>query len=386
MKDDTKLTHAGSSPFDHQGAVNVPVYHASTVFARDLDTFEGRVPLRMRYGRQGTPTTFALEDALTALEGGAGTILTPSGLAAVSTALMAFVKAGDHILVSDSVYSPTRKFCDRVLSRYGVETEYFDPLLGRRIGNLVRPNTTVVFTESPGSQTFEVQDLAAISDVAHGTGARVILDNTWSAGYFLKAFPHGVDMVVQACTKYVSGHSDVMLGAIVCNQDCVGPVRKFAYLSGNCVAPDDVYLALRGLRTLAVRLQRHQDSGLRIARWLQERPEVLRVMHPALPRDPGHGLWRRDFSGASGLFGFVLRPARREALAAMLNGMRYFGMGYSWGGYESLLIPTYPRKYRTATTWEPGGQTLRIHVGLEDPEDLTADLAAGLERLRRAVP
>jgi cystathionine beta-lyase len=381
MKDDTKLTHAGSSPREHQGVLNPPVYHASTVLAPDLDTFEGKVPVRMRYGRQGTPTTFALEDALTALEGGEGTVLTPSGLAAVGTALMACARAGDHVLISDNVYSPTRQFCDWVLSRYGIEAEYYDPLIGAGIAARIRPNTTVVFTESPGSQTFEVQDLPAIAQAAHTRGVRIIMDNTWGAGYFFKALGHGADLAVHACTKYVSGHSDIMLGAIVCDQGCFSSVRDFARLCGNATAPDDAYLALRGMRTMAVRLQRHQDSGLRIGRWLQDRPEVLRVMHPALSADPGHGLWQRDFTGACGLFGFVLKPVSRQALAAMLDGMRYFGMGYSWGGYESLLIPTFPERYRTATHWEPGGQTMRIHVGLEDPQDLIADLEAGFERL-----
>jgi cystathionine beta-lyase len=351
------------------------------VLAPDLDTFEGIKPVRMRYGRQGTPTTFALEDALTALEEGEGTVLTASGLAAVSTALMACVKAGDHVLVADTVYSPTRQFCDRVLSRYGVETEYYDPLIGAGIATRLRPNTAAVFAESPGSQTFEVQDLPAITAVARARGVRVIFDNTWGAGYFFKALRHGADVAVHAGTKYVSGHSDVMLGALVCNKDCLKTVRTFARLCGNATAPDDAYLALRGLRTMAVRLRRHQDSGLRIARWLQRRPEVIRVMHPGLAHDPGHELWHRDFTGACGLFGFVLRPVRRNALAAMLDNMRYFGMGYSWGGYESLLIPTHPERYRSATQWEPDGQTMRLHVGLEDPEDLIADLEAGFERL-----
>jgi cystathionine beta-lyase len=386
MKDDTRLTHAGLAPFDNEGIINPPVYHASTVLAESLDTFEGRTPARVRYGRSGTPTTFALEEALTVLEDGAGTVLTPSGLSAVSLALLACVEAGDHALIADSVYSPTRNFCEGVLTRFGVEVEYYDPLIGGAIAGLLRPNTKVVFTESPGSQTFEVQDVPAIAAAAQAAGVRVILDNTWGAGYFFKALRHGADLAVHAATKYVSGHSDVMLGAVVCNQATLPRVRTCARLLGNSVGPDDVYLALRGLRTLSVRLRRHQDNALAIARWLRARPEVLRVMYPALPEDPGHGLWRRDFTGACGLFGFVLAPVGRPALAAMLEGMALFGMGYSWGGYESLLIPTRPEKYRSATQWQPGGQTMRIHVGLEDLEDLLADLEAGFERLHGVSP
>jgi len=381
MQDDTTLTHAGLAPFDNHGIVNPPVYHASTVLFPDLDTLEGKVPVKVSYGRQGTPTTFALEEALTALEGGFGTVLAPSGLAAVSMTLLACASAGDHILVTDSVYGPTRKFCDRVLSRYGVTTEYYDPLIGGHITGLLRSNTALVFLESPGSQTFEIQDVPALAKAAHSGGARVIMDNTWGAGYFFKALQHGVDIAIHAGTKYIAGHADVMLGAIVGNKAGIEQVRRFATLNGNSVGPDDVYLALRGLRTLGVRLQRHQDSALKIARWLQTRPEVQRVIYPAIEDDPGHQLWRRDFTGAAGLFAFVLNSRDRQALAAMLEGMRYFGMGYSWGGFESLLIPTYPERSRTVTPWRSDGQILRIHVGLEAPDDLLADLSDGFNRL-----
>ncbi len=384
MKDDTLVTHAGLAPKDNYGIVNPPVYHASTVLFPTLDSLEGQPPSTVVYGRHGTPTTFALEQALTALEDGTGTVLAPSGLAAISLALMAWVKTGDHILVSDSVYSPTRKFCDQVLSRYGVETEYYDPLIGADIAHRLRPNTALVFLESPGSQTFEIQDLPAIARVAHDHGATVIMDNTWGAGYFFKALDHGADIAVHAGTKYFSGHSDVMIGAIVCNENSFRQTKTFANLQGNSVGPDDVYLTLRGLRTLGVRLRRHRENGLKIARWLRTRPEVERVIHPALPEHPGHALWQRDFTGACGLFGFTLKTQNREALEAMLNHLRYFGMGYSWGGFESLLIPTHPEKTRTATQWRPAGHTLRIHVGLEDPEDLIADLEAGFRRLNDA--
>jgi cystathionine beta-lyase len=384
MKDDTLLTHAGLAPGDNHGIVNPPVYHASTVLFPSLDAFEGLTPVKITYGRQGTPTAFALEEALTALEGGAGTVLTPSGLNAASTALLACTEAGQHVLVSDSVYGPTRNFCDRVLSRYGIVTEYYDPLIGGAITGLLHSNTAVVFLESPGSQTFEVQDVASIANAAHAAGTMVVVDNTWGAGYYFKALRHGADIAVHAGTKYAAGHSDVMMGAIICNERSLDQVSRFAAVVGNSVGPDDAYLTLRGLRTMGVRLQRHQVSALSIARWLAQRPEIMRVIYPALPDDPGHELWRRDFTGACGLFGFVLRPCSRGALGAMLDGMRYFGMGYSWGGYESLLIPTYPERNRTVTPWVPDGQTMRIHVGLEDSEDLIADLAAGLERLNAA--
>lgn len=385
MKDDTRLTHAGLDPFAHQGAVNPPVYHASTILFPDLDTLEGRKPVKMAYGLRGTPTTFALEDAFTALERGFGTVLTPSGLGAVALALFACARSGDHVLVTDSVYGPTREFCDQVLSRYGVTTEYYDPLIGADIAPLLRPETAVVFLESPGSQTFEVQDVPAIAAAARAAGARVLMDNTWAAGYYFKPLEHGVDIAIHAGTKYPAGHADLMLGALVCAESVYGQVRAFSRWLGNGVGPDDVYLALRGLRTLAVRLERHQRSALAIARWLEERPEVLRVIHPALPGDPGHGLWKRDFGGACGLFGFVLRPVSREALAAMLEGMTLFGMGWSWGGFESLLIPVQPEHIRTVTPWAPGGPTLRMHVGLEDVDDLLADLEAGFERLNGAA-
>jgi len=385
MNDDTLLTHTGLAPFDNDGIVNPPVYHASTVLFPDLDSFEGKTPAKVFYGRHGTPTTFALEQALTALEGGFGTVLAPSGLAAISTVLLACVKQGDHILISDSVYGPTRRFCDLILSRYGIVTEYYDPLIGADIARLLRPNTALVFLESPGSLTFEVQDVPAIAQAATARGVTVIMDNTWGAGYFFKALAHGVDIAVHAGTKYPSGHSDVMIGALVCNQASFERVRHFALLQGGCVGPDDMYLTLRGLRTLGVRLRQHQQSALTIARWLQTRPEVARVLHPGLPDDPGHVLWQRDFSGACGLFGLILHTDSRPALAALLNHMRYFGMGYSWGGFESLLIPTYPHKLRSATRWTAPGYTLRMHVGLEDPADLIADLEAGFARLNAVL-
>lgn len=385
MKDDTLLTHAGRDPHANHGIVNPPVYHASTVLFPTLDAYLEMGKARVRYGRRGTPTTFALEDAVAELEGGAGAIATPSGLAAITTVLLACLKAGDHLLMTDSAYQPTRHFCDTTLKRFGVETEYYDPLIGAGIAGLIRPETAVVYVESPGSQTFEVQDLPAIAEAAHAAGAMVIADNTWGAGYYYRPLALGADISLQAGTKYIVGHSDVNIGVTVWRDEAVlGRVRTDVQSLGVCAGPDDVYLALRGLRTMGVRLQRHQENGLRVARWLAARPEVRRVMHPALEDDPGHALWRRDFTGACSLFGFVLASDDRGALAALLDGMKYHGMGASWGGFESLLIPTWPSKARSATTWQEPGQTMRIHVGLEDPDDLIADLEAGLERLRKA--
>ncbi|MBI08064.1 MAG: cystathionine beta-lyase [Rhodospirillaceae bacterium] len=384
MKDNTIVTHAGNRPFENHGIVNPPVYHASTVLSETLEQRIDRSEARVRYGRAGTPTTFALEDAMSALEQAHGTILASSGLAAITMALSAFVQTGDHILVTDSTYTPTRNFCNQTLSRLGVETEYFDPLTGSGITELIRENTRLVWTECPGSQTFDVQDLPAIVEAAHARDVIVLTDNTWSGGYFRKPLTEGVDVSVQAATKYIVGHSDVMMGTIACNEATFEKVRQSSSLFGMCCGPDDVYLALRGLRTISVRMDRHHESGIRVAEWLQSRPEVSQVMHPALPQDPGHELWKRDFTGASGLFGFVLKEGDRTKLSAMMDHMELLGMGSSWGGYESLLIPSWPEQSRTVTNWEVSGQCMRIHVGLEDPDDLIADLEAGFERMKKA--
>ncbi|MDA0656688.1 MAG: cystathionine beta-lyase, partial [Proteobacteria bacterium] len=375
MKDDTKLIHMGRDSFAHSGAVNTPVYRASTILFPTMEQYLTRSndpTVKVRYGLRGTPTTFALEDALTALEGGAGTVLNPSGLQAISMALMSFVEAGDHVLVTDSTYSPCRSFCDKVLSNLGVTTEYYDPLIGAGIKDLLRENTKIVWTESPGSQTFEVQDIPAIATAAHEVGAIVMIDNTWSAGYYFKPLEHGVDVSVHASTKYMGGHSDVMMGAIICNEKTFARVKSISGSFGNFAAPDDVFLTLRGLRTMGVRLQRQYKNGLKVAKWIADQPGVTRVMHPALETDPGHEIWKRDFTGASSLFGFVVSETDRKKVGAFLDGMAYFGMGSSWGGFESLLIPTFPASNRTATKWDEDGQSLRIHIGLEDPEDLIA--------------
>ena len=388
MKEDTKIVKAGRCPEKQLGAVNPPVYHVSTVIVPTLDEFETLRDMpegKMAYGRRGTPTSFALEEAVAELEGGAGCITSPSGLASIASALLAFVKTGDHVLITDSVYSPTRRFCDTVLARMGVMTTYYDPLIGGGIAGLIQDNTSVIFVEAPGSLTFEVQDIPAIAAAAHARGAKVLMDNTWASPLFFKPFEHGVDVSIQAATKYIVGHSDAMLGTATATAECLAPLRETVRGLGYCAGPDDAYLGQRGLRTLGVRLRQHYDSGLKVARWLEERADVLRVMHPALPDDPGHAIWRRDFTGASGLFGFVMKSGTRAQLAAFVEGCDHFGMGASWGGFESLCIPTKPEISRTATDWAPGGQAMRLHIGLEDTEDLIEDLERAFARFHKAA-
>ena len=390
MKDarpETVLTHAGLSPFDNYGIVNPPVYHASTVLFPSVAALEASdaAPFEViNYGRVGTPTSRSLESAVAALEGGWRAVTAASGLAAIATALTAFTKSGDHVLISDSAYAPTRRFANEVLRRYGVTTEYYDPLIGAGIAGLIRPETSVVYLESPGSLTFEVQDVPAIAAAAKAAGATVLMDNTWATPLYFRPFEHGVDVSIHAATKYIVGHSDAMLGLIVCNEASWEPVKRTAVRFGTCAGPDDVYLGLRGLRTMGVRLKRHGEAALALADWLAHRPEVARVIYPARPGDAGHALWRRDFSGASGLFAMVLQPCTKAALSAMLDQLELFGLGYSWGGFESLALPLDPRKVRSATRWDEPGRLVRFHAGLEDIDDLIRDLDAGFTRLRQA--
>ena len=298
--------------------------------------------------------------------------------------LQALLGAGDHCLMVDSAYGPARNFCEGVLKKCGVETTYYDPLIGEGIAKLIRPNTKVVYCESPGSLTFEIQDIPAIAAVAHRHGAKVLMDNTWGTPYLFRSFEHGVDVSIHAATKYICGHSDVMLGAVIMNEETFLPVRSAMGQIGHSAAPDDVFFALRGMRTLSTRLERHQRNAMEVAKWLQTRPEVSRVLYPALPEDPGHAIWKRDFLGACGLFGVVLKPASKEQVYAMIDALDLFGIGASWGGFESLIQPMYPQNSRTATKWDAEGPGIRIHIGLEDPQDLMADLAQGLEHLRKA--
>ncbi|MGY3527399.1 cystathionine beta-lyase [Bradyrhizobium sp. USDA 4452] len=382
----TRLVTAGRDTKAQKGFVNPPVFHGSTVLyptAEDLHAHRAE----FTYGRHGSPTTRALQDALMALEGPqcAGVGLAPSGLAAISTTLLAVLKAGDHLLVCDNAYRPTRNFCDNMLKRYGIETSYFDPLIGAGIETLFKSNTRAVLVEAPGSQSFEMPDIRAISAVAHARGALVIDDNTWATALYHRSLEQGVDISMQAGTKYIGGHSDIMFGTIAANSKAWPLVQEAIRLLGVCAGPDDVYLALRGVRTLSVRLAQHHRSGLEIARWLGARPEVARVLHPGLETDPGHAIWKRDFTGASGLFSIVLKPVPQTAVDAMLNALRLFGMGFSWGGFESLAIPFDCSGYRSATKWSPGGPTLRLHIGLENVDDLKADLDRGFAALMAAL-
>jgi cysteine-S-conjugate beta-lyase len=383
---DTRVVTAGREHGAYYGFVNPPVYHASTVLYPTAEDFAARRG-RYQYGRRGTPTTEALESALQELEGPqcAGVVLVPSGLSAISSALLSVLKSGDHVLVTDSAYEPSRKYCDQILTRLGVTTTYFDPLIGEAIAELFRPNTRAVYLESPGSLSFEMQDVGAITKAAHDKAAAVLIDNTWASPLYFRPLEHGVDLSIQAGTKYIGGHSDLMLGTVSANAAHVAALKETVRLSGLCEGPDDVYLGLRGLRTLAVRLERHFKSGVAVARWLEQRPEVLRVLHPAMPSFRGHAIWKRDFTGASGLFSIVLKPVPQKAVYAFLNTLELFGMGASWGGFESLAIPFDCTHARTATHWAPGGPTIRFHIGLEAVDDLLADLERGFMALAAAT-
>jgi cysteine-S-conjugate beta-lyase len=380
----TRLVHAGRDPSEQHGFINTPIYRGSTVLYPTYDDLRHQRG-RYTYGTKGTPTTEALEKAWTDLSGAAGSVAVPSGLAAVAVALFSCLKAGDHLLVTDSAYLPTRKFCNGMLARYGVETTYYDPHVGSGIAELMRPNTAAVLVEAPGSQSFEMQDIPAIAEVTHRHGALVVMDNTWATPLFFPPHAMGVDLAIEAGTKYLSGSSDLLLGLVSANERAYGPLRETYDFMAPCPGPEDVFLALRGMRTMALRLKEHERQALELAAWLRERPEVKEVRHPGLPGAPGHDLWKRDFLGSSGLFSIILNPAPEAAVAAMLDGLVLFGMGYSWGGYESLVIPFDCASYRTATRWNPGGPALRIQVGLEDLEDLKADLDAGFTRLRAAA-
>jgi len=389
-KIDTLLTHAGRDPASNFGVVNPPVYHASTILYPTVKSIEERQKTRFApgiptYGRHGTPTTFALEEAVAAVEGGFRAVALPSGAAAIYAAILGFVKPGDHILVADHVYGPTRIFASGFLKRFGVETTFYDPLIGAGITDLMRDNTRILFMESPGSLTFEVQDVPALIAAATARNITTIFDNTWGSPMFFHPLELGVDVTVVAGTKYIVGHSDVMIGFAVCTEKSFMPVRSAVAELGYSVAPDDCYLALRGLRTASVRMKQHHTQGLALADWLRTRPEVETVLHPGVPEHPGHQFWKRDFSGASGLFGAILKPCSQPAFEAMLDGMELFGMGYSWGGFESLIIPSHPEKLRTAKPWHGAGPTVRIHAGLEDIDDLIDDLARGFDRLRAAA-
>lgn len=384
----TQLVHSGRDPKAQHGIVNPPIYHASTVTFPTVSALNAatKKPLDdVYYGRYGTPTTFAFEEAVAALDGGyERAVATSSGLAAITTALLAYATAGDHILMVDTVYHPTRKFCDETLANLGIETTYYNPSCSASIQTHFKSNTRLVFLESPGSLTFELQDIRAISQLAAEHDVIVMLDNTWATGLYFQPFEHGVDINIQAATKYIVGHADAMLGIVTTRTEAqFKRIKKTAVKLGNCPAPEACWLGLRGLRSLSARLEQHQTNALLVAKWLQNQPEVERVLYPALPDDPFHALWQRDYAGATGLFGVILNSrTTRAGIAAMLDHMDYFAMGFSWGGYESLILPA--DIHRTVTPWPAADRTLRLHIGLEHPDDLIQDLAAGLRRLHHS--
>jgi cysteine-S-conjugate beta-lyase len=381
MRQATKMIHVGRNPDEQFGYINTPIYRGSTVLFPTVEALNSRKQ-RYAYGTHGTPTRDSLEEAWTDLSGAAGTVLLPSGLAAIAIALQTCLKAGDHLLVTDSVYFPTRRFCETILKRFGVETTYFDPLI-EDITPLFKANTTAVFTEAPGSQSFEMQDIPAISKAARARGITVLCDNTWATPLFFPPHERGVDIAIEAGTKYLSGHSDLLLGMVTATSEWFPRLRETYDMIASLPGPEDVFLGLRGLRTMRLRLKEAERQGLALAKWLQNRAEVKDVLHPALPSHPGHAIWKRDFTGSSGLFSVILHEASENAVAAMLDGLKLFGMGYSWGGFESLVVPFDCASYRTATTWNPGGPALRFQVGFEDLEDLYEDLDAGFARLKK---
>ncbi|MEZ8315287.1 cystathionine beta-lyase [Vibrio splendidus] len=388
----TKLITAGRDKKWTNGVVNPPVQRASTVVFNSVEEKRkatiNRANKTLFYGRRGTNTHFAFQDAMVEVEGGAGCALYPCGTAAISNAILSFVETGDHILMVDTCYEPTRDFCDTIMKKMGVDTTYYEPTIGEGIQDLIKPNTKVLFTESPGSVTMEVQDIPTLARIAHEHDIIVMLDNTWAAGVNFSPFDFGVDISIQAATKYIVGHSDVMLGTAVANEKCWDQLREQSYLMGQCVSPDDAYLALRGIRTLDVRLRQHAESSLKVAKWLETRPEVDHVRHPALESCPGHEFFKRDFTGGNGLFSFVLKNSNTKATTALLDGMTHFSMGYSWGGFESLILANEPNSFdslRTVANPNFTGTLVRVHIGLEDVDDLIADLEAGLERYNALV-
>lgn len=382
----TRLAHSGHDPHSFFGFVNPPVVHASTVLFPDAAAMVSR-DQKYTYGTRGTPTTDALNAAMDELEGSEGTIALPSGLAAVAVPFMAALSAGDHVLVVDSVYMPTRNLCAGLLARFGVETSYYDPSIGADIESLMRPNTRLVHTEAPGSNTFEMQDIPAIAEVAHAHGALVSMDNTWATPLYFKPLDHGVDFSINAATKYPAGHSDILIGTVSANKAAWPALWQTFLMLGICAAPDDAYMTLRGLRTMGIRLARHQESTLAIARWLEGMPGVAKVLHPALKSFPGHDLWKRDFCGSSGIFSIVLdvaNPDHHQLKAhAFLDALKIFGLGYSWGGYESLAV--HPNlSDRTVAMPPKEGPVMRLQIGLEDVEDLMADIERGLAAAKAA--
>jgi cystathionine beta-lyase len=380
-KPDTIAVSAGRMTREHFGSVNTPVYRTSTILFPDIHSLVTENQ-PYKYGRRGTPTSRSFESAIEELEGGARCVALPSGMNAIASAILSVCNAGDHLLMVDTCYGPTRHFCDKTLTRFGIETTYYDPLMGDAIAAQFRPNTRAVYCESPGSLTFEIQDVPAIAKAARARGVSVLMDNTWATPVFFRPLDHGVDLSIMSGTKYIGGHADVMVGTITANESHRKRLEDFYGDTGLFLGGDDTYLSLRGVRTLAIRLKRHEESALKIARWLEHRDEVERVLHPALQSDPGHAIWKRDFKGSSGLFGVELKPASDAAMKAFFDGYRHFGLGYSWGGYESLVIPCNFK--RTAKKFAHEGPLVRFHAGLEDADDLIADIEAAFARMKAA--
>lgn len=383
------LVTAGRHPERHKGVVNPPVYHASTILfptLRDLEAAEQGTHPGPTYGRRGTETQRSLEEAIAALNGAEQCLAVPSGLAALVVTFLAMLESGDHVLVTDAVYGPVRRLCNNMLHRLGIAVTYYNPTASAsEMAALFRPNTKLVWAESPGSLTLEMNDLPAIAQLCHQRGAKLAIDNTWATGLYFQAFEHGVDIVTEAGTKYLVGHADALMGAISARAPDMQRIRKMADELGYHIAPDDCYLALRGMRSLSARLARHFETGLKLAEFLANRPEIKQVIHPARPDHPGHKIWARDYKGASGLFAAILHNVPHDALAAFTDGLELFGMGYSWGGYESLVLPCKPAAIRTAVPWVEDGILLRFHAGLEDVGDLTADLQAGFARMAKVA-
>jgi len=388
MKKDTLLGHLGRDPSKYHGAINTPVFRASTIVFPDLETYSSRPAddyKTPRYGIHGTPTTWALEEAVAKMEGGHSAVAVCSGLAAIAAALCAFTRTGSHLLVTDSAYGPTRAFCERQLKGFGVDVEYYDPSLGEDLKKLIKSNTCAIFCESPGSLSFDMQDIPAIARVARAHHIPVLADTTWGTPYFFRSFERGVDVSIHAGTKYIVGHSDVMMGLIVTNEKYWLPVRRTVADYGYCSSADDCYLALRGFRTIGVRMKQQMANAIRVAQWLEQRPEVKRVLYPALESDPGHAVWKRDFDGAASLFAFTMNATAKPQVATFVNALKLFGIGSSWGGYESLVTAPNIAPLRTATTWKTREPVIRLHIGLEDPDDLIADIEQAFVRMTQTA-
>jgi cystathionine beta-lyase len=378
-REDTNLAHWGRKPKDYHGIVNPPIVHASSIIYKSYDDYKNT---EYRYARNGTPLSRQFEEAMAALEGGFGAVSAPSGLAAITSAMLAFLEKGDHILVSDALYPPVRVFCNGILKRFGVETTYYDPMIGKGIEKLCRKNTKIIYIETPGAGTYEIADVPAIVSIARKKKILTMVDNSWAGGVLFKPLAQGVDISVQSVTKYVGGHSDLMLGVAVAASKAHYNKLKTAFLDlGICAGADEMYLALRGLRTIKVRMKQHHENAIRVAKWLQKRKEVEQVNCPALPGHPGHAIWKRDYTGTNGLISILLKPVSQKAYGAFIDALELFPLAASWGGYESLAMPLDPSA-RAAVRWKEKGELLRLHIGLEDPDDLIEDLEQGLKKLK----